>query len=103
MNLDTEIVVNPDPIKRKNGSVRKILPIKLSTLKFTILDDVQKKECAVRIVPFPIPLVLWSGVDYDHIGDYTQAQVENRIIELLGDKPADVLKSLMPKYDIVVK
>lgn len=103
MNLNEPLVVQPDPIKKRDGSYKTLLPIQLNSLKFVILDDNNKKECAVRISPFPIPLVLWSGDEYDLVGDYTQEQVESRIMEKLGNDPASVLKSLMPKYEIVVK
>ena len=35
-----------------------------------------------------IPLTLWQGDEYDAIGDYTQAQVEARVLEVLGDLSA---------------
>jgi hypothetical protein len=41
-----------------------------------------------------MPLVLWSGADYDVAGDYTQAQVEARVLELLGNEPAKALENL---------
>ena len=103
MNLNQTIVVQPDPIKKRDGSYKTLLPIRLESLKFVILDDVNKKECAVRISPFPLPLVLWSGDEYDVAGDYTQTQVESRILEKLGNDPASVLKNLMPNYEIIVK
>lgn len=103
MNLNQQLVVQPNPIKKRDGSYKNLLPITLSFLKFVILDDVNKKECSVRISPFPIPLVLWSGEEYDSIGDYTQNQVEARITEKLGNDPVSVLKNLMPNYEIIVK
>lgn len=103
MNLSKPIVVQPNPLKKSNGSYKNLLPITLNELKIVILDDVKNKECAVRITPFPKPLVLWKGDEYDAIGDYTQAQVESKILEKLGDKPDDVLKTLMPTHEIIVK
>lgn len=103
MNLNEPIIVQPDPIKKRDGSYKTLLPIRLESLKFIILDDNNKKECAVRISPFPLPLVLWSGDEYDLVGDYTQEQVESRIMEKLGNDPISVLKNLMPNYEIIVK
>lgn len=103
MNLNQPIIVQPNPLRKSNGSLKNLLPITLTELKCIIIDDVQKKECSVRIIPFPKPLVLWDGNDYDNIGDYTQAQVDARILEKLGTNPAEVLKTLMPSYEIVVK
>ena len=68
-----------------------------------VIDDVNKKTCSVRITPFPIPLVLWSGEDYDAVGDYTQAQLEERVLEVLGNDPASVLKTLVPSNEMIVK
>jgi len=103
MNLDNPIVVNIDPILKRDGSFKTLPPITLNKLKLLILDDVNKKTCSVRITPFPIPLVLWSGEDYDAVGDYTQAQLEERVLEVLGNDPANVLKNLVPSHEMVVK
>ena len=103
MNLENPIVVQPNPIKKRDGSFKNILPITLNSLDFVILDDCKNKTCSVRIRPFPQPLNLWSGEDYDAAGDYTQAQLEAKLLEVLGEEPAEVLKNLMPKYEIIVK
>jgi hypothetical protein len=47
--------------------------------------------------------LLWSGSDYDTAGDYTQAQLEARVLEVLGNDPANVLKTLVPSHEMVVK
>ena len=103
MNLTNSIVVNVDPILKRDGSFKTLPPITLSSLKLLILDDVNKKTCSVRITPFPKPLLLWSGENYDTIGDYTQEQLENRVLEVLGNDPASVLKTLVPNHEIIVK
>lgn len=49
-----------------------------------------------RPIPLPIkPLVLWSGEEYDNIGDYTQSQAEDRVLELLGSNIEETLASMM--------
>ena len=103
MNLNQPIVVTPDPIRKRNGSLKNLPSISLNSLDFVILDDVKNKTCSVRIKPFPTPLVLWSGQSYDEAGDYTQAALEVRLLEVLGDNPADVLKGLVPNNEIIVK
>jgi len=103
MNLNKPIIVYPNPIRRRDGSLKNLAPITLSELKLTILDDVNQKICSVRITPFPKTLVLWSGSEYDAVGDYTQAQLEERVLEVLGDDPAVVLKDLVPINEIIVK
>lgn len=103
MNLNEPIVVNANPMRKSDGSYKVLPPITLNSLDFVILDDVNKKTCSVRIKPFPVPLVLWSGQDYDIAGDYTQQDVEDRILEILGNDPSEVLKSLVPTYAPIVK
>jgi hypothetical protein len=103
MNLEQPITVQLDAIRQRDGKLKNFPSITLSSLDLTIIDDVSKKNCSVRIKPFPTPLVLWSGSDYDNIGDYTQTQVENKVSELLGNDPSVVLKTLVPSCEIIVK
>lgn len=63
-------------------------------LPVTIIDNVQLKRVQVQLRPFMKLLTLWEGEVYTQAGDYTQAQVETRIFELLGDDPAAVLLEL---------
>jgi hypothetical protein len=41
-------------------------------------------------------IILWQGNDYQSIGDWTQAQAESRLMEVLGNDPATVLQSAIP-------
>jgi hypothetical protein len=59
-------------------------PVTLTELDITIIDNAKRKSCVVRIRPCPRPVTLWEGAAYDEAGDYTQAQAEARILELLG-------------------
>lgn len=59
-------------------------PITISSLDVTILDNAGHKTCVAHIRPCNRPLALWEGDAYDAAGDYTQAQVEARILEVLG-------------------
>lgn len=63
-------------------------------LPVIIIDNAKFKYVRVQMNPFMKLLTLWEGEDYVKVGDYTQAQVEARILELLGDKPEDKLLSL---------
>jgi hypothetical protein len=94
MILSNPITIQPPTITRSNGEVRVQKPITINELDYTIFDNTKRKICSVRINPCPRPLVLWEKTDYDAIGDYTQAQVEARINELLGDNPVGVLEGL---------
>ena len=76
------------------------LPIKeitISKLEFVLMDNSSKKLAVAALTAIPASITLWSGADYDAAGDYTQAAVEARILEILGPDPRAKLKSLIPK------
>ena len=53
-------------------------------LDVSFLDRPTYKLVIARIHPALNPLMLWHGAAYDTIGDWTQAQAEARILELLA-------------------
>lgn len=69
--------------------------VEISTLDILTMDHESRKLVLARLGPMFVPLVLWRGNDYDTAGDYTQAQVEAKILELLGDSQQDKLQSLV--------
>jgi hypothetical protein len=91
MNLPNPVTIQPPTITRANGEVRVQKPITLSSLDVTIIDNATRKSVVAQIRPCPRPLVLWEGDAYAAAGDYTQVQVEARVLELLG---SDVKTSL---------
>ena len=97
MNLANPVTIQPPSFTRKTGEVRTFKPITLSSLDVTIIDNSKRKSAMVQIRPCPYPLVLWTGAAYDAAGDYTQAQVEARALELLGsDVKAGLEKLFVP-------
>ena len=84
MNLASPVTIQPPTITRSTGEVRVQRPITLSSLDVTIIDNAKRKRCEARVHPCPLPLVLWEKAAYDAAGDYTQAQVEARVLALLG-------------------
>jgi hypothetical protein len=84
MNLASPVTIQPPSFTRSTGEVRTFQPITLTELDVTIIDNAKRKSCVAQIRPCPRPLALWSGAAYDAAGDYTQAQVEARVLELLG-------------------
>lgn len=97
MILSSPIVVTPPSFTRANGEVRSFSPITFNELDIVITDDVKRKRVSVSFSRIPRPLLLWEKMAYDAVGDYTQAQVESRILELLGDKPSLVLENLFKR------
>ena len=68
-------------------------PLVLNDLDVVIFDHHSRKLVLAKVHPLANLLPLWRGPDYDAVGDYTQAQVEDRIKELLGPN-LEVLPSL---------
>jgi hypothetical protein len=94
MNLSSPITITPPSITKKDGTVKNFNPITLNSLDVVLIDSSSKKIVVAQIRPCPRPLVLWENEAYDSIGDYTQNQAENRILELLGDNPTETLQNL---------
>jgi hypothetical protein len=69
--------------------------ITLTELDITLIDNAKTKTVRVKFNRFPKTLILWQGNAYDNAGDYTQLQAENRIKELLGPDPKNVLEQLL--------
>lgn len=74
-------------------------PIIIDNLTITDLDIVihdyhKEKIVLVKFHPSFRPLLLWGKNEYDEIGDYTQNQIENKILQILGDNPLLVLSKL---------
>lgn len=64
----------------------------INSVDIVLMDYNAKKLAMARLLPLPRPVVLWRGAEYDNVGDYTQAQIETRILEILGP---DIQASLM--------
>lgn len=94
MNLASPVTIQPPPYKGLDGTVKTRKPVTLSSLDVTIIDNAKRKKCDARISVCPFPLALWSGAEYDAAGDYTQAQVEARVLELLGQDVKAGIESL---------
>jgi hypothetical protein len=56
----------------------------LARLEPVFIDDLARKVVLVRLHPAFRPLLVWRSEEYDAIGDWTQAQAEAKIGELLG-------------------
>ena len=94
MILANPITITPPAITKADGTVKTFNPITLNELDITVIDNAKRKSVMAQIRPVPRPLVLWEKDAYDATGDYTQAQVEARVLELLGSDPKSVLEGL---------
>jgi hypothetical protein len=97
MNLASPVTIQPPTYTRSTGEVRVQKTITLTELDITIIDNAKRKHCEARIRPCPYPLVLWEKAAYETAGDYTQAQVEARVLELLGSDVKAGLQALFQR------
>ena len=67
----------------------------VDTSKYVLSDDPTNKRVTVTFEGLYVPIVIWEGEAYTAAGDYTQAQVDARITEVLGADPAATISSLL--------
>jgi hypothetical protein len=84
MQLASPVTITPPSFTRSTGEVRTFEPITLTALEVAVIDNATRKTCTAQIRPCAQHIVLWEGAAYDAAGDYTQAQVDARVLEVLG-------------------
>ncbi len=67
----------------------------VDTSKYVLSDDPTNKRVTVTFEGLYVPIVIWEGEAYTAAGDYTHAQVDARITEVLGADPAATISSLL--------
>ena len=97
ITLKNQITINPPPYSDNSGKIINPPEVKLDQLKFMFMDNPISKTVSAQILSLPINMVIWSGSDYDLIGDWTKSQAEQKIESMLGDNPATYIRSLYPK------
>jgi len=94
MKLNKPITLQPPPLIKTDGTTKTFPSITIQELDIMFLDFSAQKYVTARIMPCPKTITLWSGEEYDAIGDWTQKQAEQRVLELLGNEPTKVLEKL---------
>lgn len=97
MNLDQEIAIQPPPFTDHNNKLVQPNVIRFKTLNISYIDNPLSKTVYAQIQNIPNRLLLVDKNEYDIWGDYTQQQIENRLLEKLGDDVGKTLRSLFPK------
>lgn len=92
--MNFPITIVPPPRTKADGTLIHYPQITINELDITILDNPKKKTVYVQIKPFPLPLLIWQNEEYDNAGDYTQNQLENKLLEILGNDPITILQTL---------
>lgn len=97
MKLSQSIKIQPPPYSDNSGHIINPPEITLNELNFIFTDNPKNKLISAHIQGLPIQILIWSGSDYDLIGDWTKSQAEKKIESILGDDPAKYIRSLYPK------
>lgn len=98
IKLDQPITLNPPPYT--DNATNKVIqpaPVNLTELKITYTDTPHEKTVVARIENTPGYFVLFSGEQYDIMGDWTQAQAEAALKARLGDDIQKTLQSMYPR------
>jgi hypothetical protein len=98
IKLNSPIILRPPPYTDNNLNTI-IYPdsIILNELKVTYIDVPHNKMVTVHIENTPAHIILFSGDEYDNIGDWTQAQAENALKVKLGEDIQTFLQDMYPK------
>lgn len=97
MKLNQIIEIQPPPFSNAQGQIVNPPKIILEEIIPILIDNPLNKTVVAQILKTPAVIPLWSGVEYDNIGDWTQSQAETKLIEFLGDNPSAKLRSLYPQ------
>ena len=97
MKLENEITIYPPATSDLNGKNITPPPLVLSFLDVTYLDNPLNRTLQANIRNIPGYLMLANNDDYTSMGDYTQAQAEEKLKQILGSDPAKVLRNMFPK------
>ena len=87
------MITFPQPItvRLRNGKT-----LTKQAFSLALLDVQSDKAVYAMLMPTTKRIPLWQGAAYDAAGDYTQAQAEARLMQVLGSNPASVLSEPVP-------
>jgi|LakMenEpi03Aug12_release.lakeMendotaPanAssembly.Ray.scaffolds.fasta_scaffold21732_5 hypothetical protein len=98
ITLNSPITLNPPPYT--DNSTNKVVtpePIILNELKISYIDTPHEKSVVARIDNTPAHIYLFTGDQYDVMGDWTQAQAEAALKARLGDDIQASLQAMYPR------
>ena len=98
MKLAQKISVTPPPFSDNSGKVTHPAPIITDDLDVTFSIRSNNRTIVANIDKFPLPITLYGETSYDELGGFwNQGVLENRLVQILGDNPSAVLRSLFPR------
>lgn len=98
MKLDFDVTVVPPPFTNENNQIIKPSSITFRDLNISYVDTPTSKTVVAYINGLPGSFVLFSGSQYDIIGDWTQAQAERALMSQLGSTKEEVEASLQALF-----
>lgn len=97
MKLTQAIKIKPPAYSDNAGNIVNPPEINTDEINFIFIDNPTSKTISAQILSLPVNIIVWSGSDYDLIGDWTKSQAEQKILTLLGDNPSSYIRSLYQK------
>jgi len=100
ISLDSPITLLPPPFTNDNNQVVRPSPIVFDYLNVSYVDTPMNKNVSAYINGLPGSFTLFSGPQYDMIGDWTQEQAETTLRSHLGQTAEQIqktLQSIFPK------
>ena len=97
INFDKKIIINPPPFSDGNGNIVNKPPLIFTQIEPIIIDNPTTNSVVTQILGIPNIIPIWSGEDYKTKGDWTRKEVEDKLLEILGDNPAVTLRTFFPK------
>jgi hypothetical protein len=98
ITLNSPITLNPPPYT--DSSTNKVVtpePIVLNELKISYTDTPHEKSVVARIDNTPANIYLFTGDQYDVMGDWTQAQAEAALKAKLGENIQASIQAMYPR------
>lgn len=99
MKIEKSITINSYPYTdAKTNKIVNPPPIELKELNVSFQDNPQNKTLFARIEGLPVSILLFGPRTYEALGDnWSKKDLENRLLQVLGDDPQTYLQSLIPK------
>jgi len=93
--LTSPITVTPPSITKADGTVKTFDQIVFSAIDYSVFYDDARKVASAVIKGINRQIVLWQGAAYDAAGQWTDADTDARVKEVLGSDPASFLTDLL--------
>jgi hypothetical protein len=98
IDLGTTITVSPPPFTNDKNQLVTPRPIILNSLDVVYVDTPSQKTVVAYINGLPGSFNLFSGQQYDIIGDWTKSQAERALRSQLGSTTEEIQATLQQLY-----